>query len=423
MIAQPNSAESEYTLLGIAVNYPKYLDAFHALPADAFYSPLSIRLRELILSLEAPTQTAILSALQAKGELEKWGGPHEISHVLQLETSGLWPDAVKQVLDCLRRRLLLSASEKIRLVAERPSADESELVAGADAACAEATRSLLDTGNHLKTIKEWMPDVVTELERAMISKQEVTGISSGLPKLDRVTCGFQPGEMIVVGARPSCCKTIMGAQFAFHAASHGNPVVIFSREMRASALIKRAIHSHSSVPNNLTDIRERGNVKAIFNSTLELANLPIWIDQTPGLTVESMALKFRRMCRANGIKLAIVDYLQMLSVECGRMDAYERVSYISSVLKQAAGDAGVALIVLAQLNRKGTDEPSIEHLRDSGQIEQDADLVLILNRPKKDETTEVEPFTIDIAKQRNGATGIRDFQFRKTCFRIEEPWK
>ena len=422
MITLPNAKESEETLIGIAANYPAYLDKFYALPADAFYSARSIRLREVLLGLESPTPNGIMATMEAKAELERWGGRMEIEHVLRLESAALWADAARDVLDALRRRLLIQASEKIRALADDRKSHEGDLLAGADSACAEATRSLLDSGNHMRTIKEWMPHVVAELETAMTAGREITGIASGLPKLDKITSGWQPGEMIVVGARPSCCKTILGAQFAFHAANADIPTLIFSREMRATAVIKRAIHAHSGVANRLDDLKQRENSKNIFNSTIHLSKLPLWIDQTPGLTVESLALKFRRMCRANGIKLAIVDYLQMLSVEAGRMDSYERVSYISATLKQAAGEAGVALIVLAQLNRKGTDEPSLEHLRDSGQIEQDADVALILNRPKKDELTELEPFTIDIAKQRNGATGLRDFQFRKSCFRIEEPY-
>jgi len=420
MTEAPHSGESEEILLGIAANFPKFLDKLHALPADAFYTYRARRLREIMLSIETPSVEGIMAAVHASGEMEKLGGVLEVMHVFRLETHGLWPDASRNVLEFLRRRILLQASDKLRVLAQDRQSRDADLVSGADAACADATRNLLDAGNHLRIIKEWMPQVIREMETAMTSGSDVTGIASGLPKLDRMTNGFQPGEMIVVGARPSCCKTIMGAQFAFHAGMAGLPTMIFSREMRASAVIKRAIHAHSGVPNRMEEIKQRGNSKAIFDSTTQLAKLPIWIDQTPGLTVESLALKFKRMCRSEGIKLAIVDYLQMLSVEQGRMDSYERVSHISSLLKQAAGEAGVALIVLAQLNRKGTEEPSLEHLRDSGQIEQDADVVLLLNRPKRDEVSEVEPFTIDIAKQRNGATGIRDFQFRKQCFRIEE---
>lgn len=423
MTSLPHAKESEETLLGIAANYPAFLDRFQSLPPDAFYSARAVRLREIMLALETPNAAGIMATLEARGELERWGGRMEVEHVLRLETAGLWSDAVADVLDALRRRLLLDAGEKIKLLAGDRSIRETEMLAGADSACAAATRSLLDNGDHLRTIKEWMPITVDEMQAAMVAGDKVTGIASGLPKLDRMTNGFQPGEMIVVGARPSCCKTILGTQFAFHAAQAGLPTLIFSREMRATAVIKRAIHAHSGVANRNEEMKQVGNSRKIFDTTLELARLPVLIDQTPSLTVESLALKFRRLCRSAGVKLAVVDYLQMLGVENGRMDSYERVSYISARLKEAAGEAGVALLVLAQLNRKGSDEPSIEHLRDSGQIEQDADVVLILNRPEKDEGEEVEPFTIDIAKQRNGPTGLRDFQFRKNCFRIEEPAK
>lgn len=421
MTTLPQAPESEETLLGIAANYPKFLDRLHALPSDAFYSARAIRIRDTMLSLEAPNPSGIIAALEARGELERWGGRMEIDHILRLETAGLWSDAVGDVLDALRRRLMLQASDKMRMLAQDRSIREAELLAGADAACSDATRNLLDSGNHLRTIKDWMPDVVTDFEAAMTAGNKLTGIASGLPKLDRMTNGFQPGEMIVVGARPSCCKTVLGAQFAFHAAQSGVPTLIFSREMRAAALIKRAIHAHSGVANSMDEVKQRGNSKVIFDSIVELSKFPVMIDQTPSLTVESMALKFRRLCRSAGVKLAIVDYLQMLSVECRIERPYERVSYISARLKEAAGEAGVPLIVLAQLNRQGSDDPGLEHLRESGQIEQDADVVLILNRPEKDESAEVEPFTIDIAKQRNGPTGLRDFQFRKTYFRIEEP--
>lgn len=421
MTTLPHSSESEETLLGIAANYPAFIDKLHALPADAFYSARARRLRDLMVSLECPSPASVIAAMEAAGEIQRWGGMVEIEHALRLETAMLWPDAARDVLTAYRRRLLIQAGEKVLALARDRHADEGELIAGTDAACAEGTRSLLDTARHMRKIKEWMPDTWDAIEESLRSGREVTGIASGLPKLDRMTNGFQPGEMVVVGARPSCCKTILGTQFAVHAAQAGNHVAIFSREMRATALIRRAIHAQSGISNDLSEMRQRANIKSIMEASSALGALPITIDQTPTLTVESLCLKLRRLCRSEGVKLGVVDYLQMLTVECGRLDPYERVSYISARLKEAAGETGACLVVLAQLNRKGTDEPGIEHLRDSGQIEQDADVVLILNRPDKDETAEVEPFTIDIAKQRNGPTGLRDFQFRKECFRIEEP--
>ncbi len=254
------------------------------------------------------------------------------------------------------------------------------------------------------------------------------GLSSGYPDLDHMTDGFKPGEMIVIAARPSVGKTSLAMNIAEHVALAGVPVGVFSLEMSADALVGRMIASRARVnERQITKgmLNDQEN-RRVFTSGVQIAKAPLQIDDTGGLTITQMRAKGRRMRQQHGVGLFVVDYLQLLRTAKRRDNRQEEIADISNGVKSMAKELGVPIIVLAQLNRDVAKEknrkPRMEDLRESGQIEQDADLIGLLYPvdPEQAQTGNgVIPVNLLIAKQRNGPTGDVSFTFFKDCTRFE----
>src|SRR4029079_8184902 len=227
----------------------------------------------------------------------------------------------------------------------------------------------------------------------------LTGIETGFTDLDKMTTGLHPGEMIVIAARPSGGKTSLAMNIAEHVAIDQKlPVGVFSLEMTAESLVLRMLCSRSRV--NLRSVREGFLAERDFpkmtNSAGKLASAPLFIDDSSGLSILQLRAKARRMHQQFGIKLFVIDYLQLLHSTSKRADnRQQEISDISSGIKSLAKELNVPVIVLSQLNREVEREkgrpPRLSDLRESGAIEQDADLVGLLYRPVKPGEEEEQP--------------------------------
>lgn len=260
----------------------------------------------------------------------------------------------------------------------------------------------------------------------------ITGISTGFADFDRMTSGLQPSEMIVIAARPSMGKTSLAMNIAESVAVDQNlPVGVFSLEMVAEALTLRMLCSRSRVNiRSVTDgfLSER-DLPRIISAAGRLAKAPIYIDDTGGLSIMQLRAKARRMVSRRGIKLIVIDYLQLL---CGSNKRYEgrqnEVSEIARGIKALAKELAIPIVVLCQLNReidrdKGR-KPRLSDLRESGEIENTADLIAFLYRSISDEDeidyySEAVPINLLIGKQRNGPTGDVALTFLKSYTRFE----
>src|SRR5437762_4218464 len=246
----------------------------------------------------------------------------------------------------------------------------------------------------------------------------LTGVGTGFVDLDKMTSGFHEGEMIVIAARPSMGKTSLAMNIAEHVAIDQRlPVGVFSLEMTADSLVLRMLCSRSRV--NLRNVRDGFLVERDFpimtGNAGKLANAPLFIDDSSGLSILQLRAKARRMAQQYGIKLFVVDYLQLLHSTARRADnRQQEIADISNGIKSLAKELKVPVVVLSQLNREVEKEkgrpPRLSDLRESGAIEQDADLVGLLYRPAKEEDdsaerVEAEPINLLIAKQRNGQIG------------------
>jgi replicative DNA helicase len=286
-------------------------------------------------------------------------------------------------------------------------------------------------------VKELVTRAIGTIENYFERKGTLNGLATGFADLDRMTDGLHGSEMIVIAARPSMGKTSLAMNIAEHVVLElKQPVAVFSLEMSAESLVLRMMCSIARV--NLRSIREGFMTEADFpkltNAAGRLAGAKLFIDDTAGLSVLQLRARARRMAQQHGIKLIVIDYLQLLNSTARRAqeNRQQEIADISSGIKALAKELNVPVIVLSQLNRElekdKSRKPRLSDLRESGSIEQDADLVGLLYKPdsRDDEDggapavdTDGEPVNFLIAKQRNGPTGDVDLTFLKTYTRFE----
>lgn len=268
----------------------------------------------------------------------------------------------------------------------------------------------------IEPVADALPAVISEIEERMRNPGKLPGIPSGFGRLDFLTGGFMPGQFIVVGARPSQGKTAFALNCAAHAAEAGFPVGFFSLEQSHS--IHRLISSHAGVNsvNMRTGYLNQSDFARIFDATTHLARLPLYFDNR-SKNLSEIRSNARRLVR-RGARILFVDYLTLISHGPVSMSFFERVSDISHGLKALAGELNVPFVVLSQLRREAEDrKPVLSDLRMSGELEQDADLVIFLHRDRKAESGKT---AVDIAKQRNGPLDEFHLMFVPQFVRFEE---
>jgi len=295
--------------------------------------------------------------------------------------------------------------------------------------------------SQISTIKQLVNKAINTIEDYHQRQGKLTGLPTGFIDLDKLTTGMHPGEMIVIAARPSVGKTSLAMNIAEHVALDNNiPVGVFSLEMTADSLVLRMLCSRSRV--NLRNVRDgflaERDFPKLTSSAGKLANAALFIDDSSGLSILQLRAKARRMYQQYGIKLFVIDYLQLLHSSSRKAEnRQQEIADISGGIKALAKELNVPIIVLSQLNREVEREkgrpPRMSDLRESGSIEQDADLVGLLYRPQKpgededmapSEPSDAIPVNLLIAKQRNGPADVDvHLTFLKTFTRFESAAK
>jgi replicative DNA helicase len=289
-------------------------------------------------------------------------------------------------------------------------------------------------------IKELVGRAITTIEQYHQNKGILNGIATGFSDFDKMTTGLHGGEMIVIAARPSIGKTSLAMNIAEHAALESNiPVGVFSLEMSADSLTLRMLCSRARV--NLRDIRDgflsERDFPKLTGAAGKISKAPLFIDDSAGLTILELRAKARQMWQQYGIKLFVIDYLQLLHSTSRKAESRQQeVAEISSGVKALSKELNVPIIVLAQLNREAENRglgsrPKMSDLRESGQIEADADLIGLLYIETSKEQDEMQneanadslSVKLLIAKQRNGPTGTIDLTFLRNFTRFESAAK
>jgi replicative DNA helicase len=312
-------------------------------------------------------------------------------------------------------RQLITAGNLIAGAAGDPEGREArEIVDEAERAVFEIAERGSRGKVGFRTIKSILPDVVNRIDEMYQSEGKLTGISTGFKNLDEMTSGLQAGDLIIVAGRPSMGKTTLAVNIAENAAlGAGKSAAIFSMEMSAESLTLRMISSLGRI--NQGALRsgklQEDDWPRIDSAMTQLSNANIFVDETAGLTPTEIRARARRLKRERGLDLIVVDYLQLMHVAGNTENRATEISEISRSLKALAKELKVPVIALSQLNRgveqRQEKKPVMSDLRESGSLEQDADLILLIYREDvyDPNTTRKGIADIIIAKQRNGPTG------------------
>ncbi|MDQ5980534.1 MAG: replicative helicase [Verrucomicrobiota bacterium] len=404
--------------------------------AESFYLPQNRLLFEVILELyqkSPPVSLEILAEeLKTRRQLEAVGGfPYLMQVTGKIPTTahaGYFIEKVRE--KHLLRELIKTATGAVEQAYSFTGGLE-EFVDKVEQELFKVTQDRVS--DNAQEIKEAIKDANTVIAKLLMKKGELTGVSSGFKDLDAMTFGFQRQEMIIIAARPSMGKTSFALNIAEAAAmpKKGDPVavLVFSLEMSASQLALRMLCARSRVNMKLLRdglvSRDGAEVNALGRTAEEFKRAPILIDDASNLTIMELRAKARRIHARKKLGMVIVDYLQLLSGTDPRAPREQQVAEVSRGLKALAKELDVPVLVLSQLNRSSEKEnrtPRLSDLRESGSIEQDADVVLMLSRPKDaDEKFQTAAGAADliVAKQRNGPVGDLKLTFLQEITRFE----
>lgn len=405
---------------------------------DSFYKPAHQTIFQVFLELYQegiPIDDIILcDKLKAKGYLETIGGYGYINDITnRIDTPAHLLHYLQRVRDlALVRRLIRTSTQTI----EQAYSEQENLEQFLENVEQEIFKISEDRiSETAKPLKDSIDGAVGLVNKMIQNRGALTGISTGFVDLDKLTSGLHPQEMIVIAARPSMGKTSIALNIA-EAAIMGNergkvamPTLLFSLEMSAEQLAMRLLCSYGRV--DMQKLREGFLDKQaeadLARSAKVLRNAPLWIDDSGHITILEMRAKARRLHSQKALGLIIIDYLQLVSVTDSRMPREQQIAEISRGIKSMAKELNLPVIVAAQLNRESEKEkrqPRLSDLRESGAIEQDADLVLLISRKKDFEQEQEDSMNVVlrdliIAKQRNGPVGSIPLAYNKRLTRFE----
>ena len=440
----PNDLAAEQGVLGCILldtrqNLPACIEkvkdetVFYDLRHQAIYAA-----RVSMDEANAPIDLLTLShQLRTAGELDNIGG---VAYLTELQDSVPSAANLEYYFEIVRDQALL---RRMIQTCTKAIADAYDETGEVDRLVGEVEQAVLAINRDhnitdMPTIVEHVQDAVGKIEMLFKNKGSTTGVETGFADLDRMTTGLHPGEMIVVAARPSMGKTSLAMNIVEHVALNLQlPVGVFSLEMSSESLVMRMISSLARI--NSHEMQEGmltpRDFPRIHETASRLAKSALHIDDTAGLSILQLSARARRMWQQHDIKLFVIDYLQLLHSTSRRAgeNRQQEIAEISSGIKAMAKTLGVPVIVLSQLNRElekdKNRKPRLSDLRESGSIEQDADLVGLLYKPggvdedTDDPDSEARPVNLLIAKQRNGPTGDVPLTFLKGYTRFENAAK
>ena len=439
----PHSIEAEKGVLGCILLSPNegigYCLEKYKSGSEVFYDLRHRSIFELLVVMYDKKEPIDLITLGQKlrdlNQLEGVGGLVYLSALMDAVPSAAnlayYFDIIRE--KYVLRRMLATCTEVIGRIHEH----QGEV----DSLVDEAERDILKIGEDregtaVRSMKDLVHKAIDVIQDYHQRAGGLTGVGTGFTELDKMTSGMHEGEMIVIAARPSMGKTSLAMNIAEHVAVNEKlPVGVFSLEMTSESLVMRLLCSLARV--NGKAIRDgfmsEGDFRKLTSAASKLGKAPMLIDDTPGLSILQLRARARRMWQQHGVKLFVIDYLQLLHSTSRKAEnnRQQEVADISSGVKALAKELKVPVIVLCQLNREFEKEknrkPRLSDLRESGSIEQDADVVGLLYKPSTDDDEEVQPegdgggipVNLLIAKQRNGPTGDVRLTFLKSYTRYE----
>jgi len=424
----PQAKDLEEAVLGaIMLEKSAFDTVVEILKPECFYVEGHQRIFRTMQSLAQKSQPidilTVVEELKTREELEIVGGPYYVTRLTNAVVSSANIDAHSRIiLQKFIQRELIRISGEIIGDAYEDSTDVFDLLDDAESKLFEITN------NHLRknfdSIDIVLVKTIQRIEDLRHKNEDISGVPSGFASLDRITYGWQPTDLIILAARPSVGKTAFALNLARSAALHptkSTPVAVFSLEMSASQLVQRILSAESEIwlEKIARGKLEEHEMKQLYAKGIQrLAQAPIFIDDTPALNIFELRAKCRRLKNKHAVGLIIIDYLQLMSGtgENRNANREQEISRISRDLKGLAKELQVPIIALSQLSREvekrkeGNKMPQLSDLRESGAIEQDADMVMFLYRPEYYDITANEfgesnkgETHVRIAKHRNGS--------------------
>lgn len=429
----PWNAEAEQAVLGaMLIDQDAALRAAELLEPGLFYQEGHRRLFRAMVTLTEQRvvidHITLRDELLRRNELEEVGGIDYLAELVDaVPTSANLEFHARIVKEKAILRRLIEASTQIISEAYEARTPAEDLLDLAEGRIFRIGTDRRDAG--FTRIKEMLWPTMERIETLHKSGKSITGVPSGFVDLDELTSGFQPSELVIVAARPSMGKTAFCLNVATHAAANEFGVAIFSLEMSKDALVQRMLTAEARVDGQRVrqgSLRDSDFANLARASGI-LASCPIWIDDTPSLSLLEMRGKARRLRGENDVRLIIVDYLQLMKSPEYSENRVQEISDISRSLKGLARELQVPVIALSQLSRAseqrgGDRKPILSDLRDSGAIEQDADQVIFIHRPEyydREDETKRGIAEVMLSKNRNGPTGHVELWFHKEYTRFD----
>ncbi|MBL9093973.1 MAG: replicative DNA helicase [Planctomycetaceae bacterium] len=435
--APPHSMEAERGVLGSLLLDPRMCDEVAmVLRPEEFYSPGHRKLFEVMLDMHNEGKqidpTLLIERLKSTGDFEMLGGTLFLADILEAvptAANAVWYSQI--VRDKAVVRDLIHASTEILRDAYDQSQDPRELLAQAES---KVFGILEQKGsNNVAGMADILHETMLRIDDRISKGGGIGGISTGLRDLDTQTGGLHDSELVILAARPSMGKTALATTIAENVAMNDkNGVLFVSLEMSRLELAERMLCSRGRINgHNLRNgILSSGDRKKLIEASSDLSQAPIYIDDSPSRTMTEIAAAARRLKRREGLRLVVIDYLQLIEPDNHKDQRQEQVSKIARRLKGMARELKVPVLCLSQLNRQAEaskdNRPKLSHLRESGAIEQDADVVMFVHREEYYMTNEEDKAKVAgkadliIAKQRNGPVGDVRVAWRQNFTRFED---
>jgi replicative DNA helicase len=421
--APPHSAEAEESVLGaVLLSADAANIALEKLHPEDFYVPAHQSIFEAITSLFDGNQpidaVTVSEALRRIDALDRSGGPAYLAQLLDSVPTASNIEHYAGIVEehALRRRLQRVGGDVTQLATRMDDDIASVLDRAEQSVFAVSERRI---GDGLAPIDPLLGPAIERAEELNRRGSEVTGLPTGFRDLDRKLAGLHPSNLLIVAARPGMGKSTLALNIAQNAAVNDMPVAIFTLEMSREEVVSRMLCASGRIDSQRLRSGQLGesDFTKLSNAASVLYKKPIYVDDSPGLTVTEIRAKCRRMKRRPGLSLVVVDYLQLMQGS-GQENRQQEIAAISRSLKNLARELDVPIMALSQLNRsmeqREDKRPRLSDLRESGSLEQDADVVMFIYRheyyhPEAQETRGIAE--IAIAKHRQGATGRIDMTF------------
>ncbi|MFF4777618.1 replicative DNA helicase [Microtetraspora fusca] len=425
-LTPPHSIEAEQSVLGgMMLSKEAIADVVEVLRPDDFYRPAHQIIYDILTDLygqgEPADSVTLLGELQKRGELGRVGGApylHTLTEVVPTAANASYYAKIVRE-QAILRGLIQAGTRIVSYGYGGQSEEVDDLVDRAQAEIYKVTERR--SAEDYLPISEIMPGTLDELEEISRHQGALTGVPTGFVDLDRLTRGLHPGQMIVVAGRPAMGKSVLGTDFLRSAAiKHNLPAVIFSLEMSRNEIAMRILAAEARVPlqNMRAGVMSDDEWLRLSRKMSAVAEAPLFIDDSPNMSMVEIRAKCRRLKQRNNLRLVVIDYMQLMSSPKKTESRQNEVSEISRQIKLLAKELGVPIVALSQLNRgpeqRQDKRPAVSDLRESGSIEQDADMVILLHREDAYDAESPRAGEADfiLAKHRNGPTATVTVAFQ-----------